>query len=26
MFHHAAAARDAWPQTAAFLKRHLPPS
>ena len=25
MFHHAAAAREAWPQTAAFLKRHLPP-
>jgi carboxymethylenebutenolidase len=24
MFHHAQASRDAWPQTAAFLQRHLP--
>jgi carboxymethylenebutenolidase len=25
MFHHAAAAEEAWPQTAAFLRRYLPP-
>ena len=24
MFHHAEASREAWPQTAAFLKRYLP--
>jgi carboxymethylenebutenolidase len=24
MFHHQAASEEAWPQTAAFLKRHLP--
>jgi carboxymethylenebutenolidase len=26
MFHHSGAAQAAWPQTADFLKRHLPPS
>ena len=26
MFHHAAASREAWPQTADFLRRHLPPA
>ena len=26
MFHHAEAARAAWPQTADFLRRYLPPS
>ena len=25
MFHHAEASREAWPQTAAFLERNLPP-
>jgi carboxymethylenebutenolidase len=24
MFHHETAAREAWPQTSAFLKKHLP--
>ena len=25
MFHHAESSREAWPQTADFLRRHLPP-
>ena len=25
LFHHAEASREAWPQTVAFLERHLPP-
>ena len=25
MFHHAEASKEAWPQTAAFLKRYFPP-
>jgi carboxymethylenebutenolidase len=25
MWHHAEASREAWPQTVAFLERHLPP-
>ncbi len=26
MFHHAEASKEAWPQTAAFLRRHLAPA
>ena len=26
MFHHADASREAWPQTAEFLRRHMPPA